>query len=80
MDIETLRTFFLWCTIINAGLGILSFLAFVFAGDFIYKVHSRWFKMPKEAFTASFYSMIGVIKLIVIMLNLVPYIVLVIMG
>ena len=80
MDIETLRMFFLWCTIINAGLGILSFLAFVLAGDVIFRIHSRWFRMSREAFTASFYSMIGVIKLIVIMLNLVPYIVLVIMS
>ncbi len=80
MNIETLRTFFLWCTVINACLGILSFLAYVLAGDFIFKIHSRWFKMSKEAFNASFYCMIGVIKLIVIMLNLVPYIVLVIIG
>ncbi len=80
MDIATLRTFFLWCTIINAGIGILAFLGFVFAGDFIFRIHSRWFKMSKEAFTASFYCMIGAMKIIIIMLNLVPYIVLVIIG
>ena len=57
MDIAMLTSFFMWCTILNAGLLMLSFffVAFVFGTDFVYQMHSKWFPMPKDTFNAIFY-------------------------
>ncbi len=80
MDINLLARFFAWCTIINAGLLIFSFLLFLVAGDFIYKLHSRWFSMPRETFNVTYYAFIGIYKLMVFVFNLVPWIALKIIG
>ena len=80
MNIDTLTTFFMWCTAINVGLLVLSFMMVVFASDFMYKVHSKWFPMPRETFNVVLYSMIGVYKILVYVFNLVPWIVLMTMG
>ncbi len=80
MDIETLKLFFMWCTILNAGLLLFSFLLWIVAADFIYKLHGKWFSMPRESFNAVFYGFIGVYKLFVYVFNLVPWVVLVILS
>ncbi len=80
MDIEMLRAFFMWCTILNAGLGALTFLAWLSAADFIYKVHSALFPMPRETFNAIYYSFIGLYKVLVFVFNLVPWLALVIIS
>jgi len=80
LDIGTMRAFFGWCTVINGGLLILSFLIFALAGDWVYRMHSRWFRIPREAFDLTLYGFIGAMKLFVLLLNLVPYAALVIIG
>ncbi|MCK5115517.1 MAG: hypothetical protein KAR44_02890 [Candidatus Aegiribacteria sp.] len=80
MDIATLRTFFMWCTILNGGMLVISSLGLTFAGNLIYRVHNRWFKMSREAFNIVVYSFIGFYKIILMVFCLVPYVVLVIMG
>ena len=80
MDIEMLTKFFMWCTIINAGLLVFSFLIVAFAGDFVYKIHSKWFPMPRETFNVILYSFMGAYKLIVYVFNMVPWVALVIIG
>ncbi|MBN1548035.1 MAG: hypothetical protein JW902_15395 [Syntrophaceae bacterium] len=80
MDIEILRAFFGWCTIINGGLLIFAFLICATAGDWVYRMHSRWFRIPRETLDRTLYCFLGAMKIIVITLNLVPYVVLVIIG
>ena len=80
MDIHTVKAFFLWCTIVNGALLILSFLMFACAGDWIYGIHSKWFPMSREAFNVAIYSFLGLFKIFVLVFNLVPYVVLLIMG
>jgi len=80
MDITVIRSFFMWCTILNAGLLCLSFLITAFAGDFVYKVHTRWFPMPRETFNAILYAFIGMYKLMVFVFCVVPYVALLIVG
>ena len=79
MDIQMLTTFFMWCTLLNVGLLILSFLMLFFAGDFVYKMHSKYFSMTRESFDASLYLIIGLYKIAVFVLNLVPWVALLIM-
>ncbi len=80
MDIQTLTTFFMWCTIINGGILILWGVFCMFAADLVYRTHSKWFPMPRETFNVVIYSFLGVFKIFVIMFNVVPYIALRIMG
>ena len=80
MDIQTLTSFFMWCTIINAGMLMLATLAFLTAPNFIFRLHSRWFSFSRESFDLVFYSFLGIFKLIVIVFNVVPWIVLLIIG
>lgn len=80
MDIEILRSFFLWMTIINAIITAVSFLIVTFASEWVYSVHYRFFPISKGTFYAAFYAFYGAMKLVVIMFNLVPYIALVIAG
>jgi len=80
MDIITVRTFFLWCTIINGIILLVSSLICAFAGDWIYRVHSRWFPLSREAFNTAIYSFIGLYKILFITFNLIPYLALAIVG
>ena len=80
MDIHTLKAFFMWCTIIDGALLVLSSMICVFANDWIYRIHSRWFPMPREAFNVAIYSFIGLFKIFVLVFNAVPYVALLIVG
>lgn len=80
MNLETLRAFLMWCSILNGGLLILSSLLLVFTGDWVYKIHSRWFPMPRETFNAVIYAFIGFYKILFITLFLVPWLALVILS
>jgi hypothetical protein len=78
MSMDIVQTFFMWCTIINGAILILSSLILVFAGGFVFRMHSRWFAMPRETFNAVIYSFLGFYKVVFITFNLVPYVALVI--
>jgi len=80
MEYTVVKAFFMWCTIINAGLLIFSFVFWVLAGDWIYKMHSKWFAISKGTFNVIFYSFLGAIKIFFLVFNLVPYIALLIIG
>ncbi|MBN2296664.1 MAG: hypothetical protein JXM70_29820 [Pirellulales bacterium] len=80
MDIETLTSFFMWCTIINVAFLAFSFLFCAFGGDFIYRMHGKWFPMSRETLTVVLYSYMGIYKIVIIVFNLVPYLALSIVG
>ena len=80
MDIQTLTTFFMWCSIINGGILILWLLIYVFAPDCIYRIQTKWFPVPRETFNVAMYTFYGLFKVFFIFLNIVPYIALRIIG
>lgn len=81
MEIETVRDFFMWCTIINVALFALSFLLCAGLGNWIYRIHTKWFPMPRATFSVVLYSFLGMYKIMLIMFNIVPYVAfLIIMG
>ena len=80
MNIEIIRAFFGWCAVINGAFLLLAFLFCATASDWMYRMHSKWFPVGREAFTIALYCFIGGMKIIFIMLNLVPYLALVILG
>lgn len=80
MDSATLQTFLGWCALINTGL-LLGWWFFIwFAHDFVFRTHTRWFPMSRERFDAIHYTGIMILKLLVFVFVLVPYLALRIMS
>ena len=76
ITIENLRTLLGWCTILNMGILVVWFLAFVFAHDLVFRMHTRWFRISEERFDEIHYTMMGYYKLAAFLFNLAPYLVL----
>jgi hypothetical protein len=80
MDIDSIRAFFMWCTILNFALMLLSSLVCICAGNWVYPIHSKLFSVSRETFNVAVYSFIGLYKILVIVFNVIPYIALSIVG
>ncbi len=78
MDIQTLTTFFMWCTIINGALFVFWTTMCIFAPDLVYRTQNRFFPMPRETFNVVIYSFVGLFKIIFLVFNAVPYVALLI--
>lgn len=80
MTLALLREFFGWACVINMGLLTWWFCVFLFAHDWVYALHSRWFKLSPERFDAIHYAGMAFFKVVIFLLNLTPYLVLLIMA
>lgn len=80
MSLELLKCFFGWCSIINIGLLLWWFLVIILAHDFIYRMHTKWFKISAEKFDAIHYNGIIIFKLFVMIFNVIPYFALLIIS
>ena len=80
MDIQTLTNFFMWCTIINGGLLILWTVFMVFTPDLVYRIQNHWFPIPRESYNVVIYAFLGLVKLLFLVFNAVPYVALLILG
>jgi hypothetical protein len=76
MSIEVMRSFLLWCTVINYGILLVWFLLFALAHDWIQRVHGRWFRLSSDQFDGVHYAGMAIFKIGIIMFNLVPFVVL----
>lgn len=80
MNVEFLRTFLLWCTLINYAILIFWFLVFVLARDWMRRLHGKWFHVSDQQFDAIHYAGMAVYKIGIFLFNLVPAVVLFIIG
>ncbi len=80
MDIQTLTTFFMWCTVMNGALLVLWTIMCLFAPDLVYRTQSRWFPISRETFNVVIYCFLGAFKIFFLVFNLVPYLALLIIG
>ena len=72
MTTNEIREVLLWCTGLDYAVLLIWFGVFVFAHDWMYRIHGRWFKISLETFDAIHYAGLAVFKIGVILLNLVP--------
>ncbi len=80
MIIDVMRDAFLWCFIINMGI-LLWWVGFIiFAKEWVYKMHSKFYQLSKESFSTIHYAGIVLFKVFIFAFNLVPYIALRIVG
>jgi len=73
MTLDILRGVLGWCAVINIGMLLLWFLFLAFAHDWIYRMHSKWFKIPAETFNAIHYTGIVFFKIVIFVFNIIPY-------
>lgn len=69
-----IRSFLLWCAIVNYAILLIWFFAFTAAHDFIYKLHTKWFRLSKERFDFLHYGGMAVYKIGILLLNVIPLI------
>ena len=79
MTMETLKAFFMWCTVLNLGLLVFSAIMCTRAKGLIQRIHGKMFDLKPEAINAFIYGYLGVYKIMFIIFCLVPWIVLCIM-
>ena len=63
-----------WCLGINYGVMLVWFGAFVCAHDWMYRLHTRWFKLPVVTFDALHYAGLSIYEIGILLFNLVPLI------
>jgi len=80
MTIANVQAFFMWCTIIDGVLLVVSALICAFAGDWIYRMHGTLFSLSRDSFNVVLYAFIGVFKILFLVFNLVPYLALLILA
>jgi hypothetical protein len=62
----------LWCVVINYALLLIWAGIFIYAHDWMYRIHTHWFKLSLETFDAMNLAGITIYKLGIILLNLAP--------
>jgi hypothetical protein len=80
MELQTLTRFFMWCTILNGSILALWSITFLLAPDFIYRLQTKWFPLPRETYNVVIYSFLGLFKIFFLIFNIVPYAALLIVG
>ena len=80
MNIETLTSFFMWCSIINLGLFTLWIVCFKCAPDWTYRMQRMWFPISRETYQTVVYAFLASFKIVVLVFNVVPWVALRIIG
>ena len=80
MTLEIVRSTLAWCSVIDIVLLFWWFGVFVFAKDFVYRMHTRWFPMPQEKFNQIHYAGMMLFKIAIFVFHLGPYLALRIVG
>jgi hypothetical protein len=80
MTTSELRDFLLWSTAINYGVLLTWFGVFVHARDWLFRTHTRWFRLSAENFEMLNYAGVAVYKIGIILFNLVPLVALCIIS
>jgi len=80
MELDMIRAILGWCSIINIGLLLWWFLILTLAHDWVYRWHTKWFKLSIEKFDTIHYAGIAIFKIFIFFFNIVPYFALLIVG
>ena len=71
-----LKHFLLWSTVVNYVVLCIWFAVFAVAREWMYRLHARWFHLSRETFDALHYGGMAFYKILILVLNLVPLLVL----
>ena len=73
MTVEMIRTALGWCSVINMGLLLWWFFVITVLHDWVYKMHTKWFKLSIEKFDEIHYTGIAFFKIAILFFNIGPY-------
>jgi len=74
MEIALLTTFLGWCTVINIGLLALTTVALAVFRPMVLRIHGALLGMTPEQLLPKYVNYLACFKVLVIVLNLVPWI------
>jgi hypothetical protein len=72
-SIQSLTTFFGWCSVINIGVLLFSTLALLAMQGPISAIHSKMFGVKPENMPTTYFQYLGNYKIAILVLNVVPY-------
>ena len=78
-SIETIREFLGWCSVINIGMLFLSTIMLTVMRSWIIKIHANLTGVSEAELPRLYLEFLGNYKMLIIVLNFVPYIALRIM-
>jgi hypothetical protein len=73
MTLPQLQSFLLWGAALNYLVLLLVFACWVAFGDALYRLHARWFRLERAQCEAALYLMLGLYKLGIWLLYIVPW-------
>ena len=79
-SIETLATFFGWCTVLDIGLVLIVVLFFSIFHEGMAAITAKLFGVAKQEAKVTFFRTFMQFRIAVVVLNLVPYVTLKIMA
>lgn len=74
MNLDLWCRFLLWCLVVNYAFLFAWFAAFVFARDWIRRLHGKWFSLSDDTFDAIHYGGMAIFKVGILIFNLAPLI------
>ena len=80
MNMEQWTVFFMWMSIVNFGLLILSTIMVLVLQKWVFQIHHRLFAITDSQFHVTVYGYLGAYKLLWIVFCLTPYISFRLMG
>ena len=78
--LATARAVLGWATVLNLAILALAGLGVVFAGDFLKRVHGRFYRLSGEDLDRQYFQYLANYKILIFVYNLGPYLALRIVG
>ena len=72
LDLDALRQILVWSLVVNYAVLLIWFAVVAFAHDWIYRLHTRWFRLSPETFDALHYGGMAAYKVGVLLFNVAP--------
>jgi hypothetical protein len=79
-SIETIREFLGWCSVINIGMLLVSTIMLTIMRSWVIKIHASTTGVSEMELPRIYIEFLGNYKILIIILNVVPYIALRIMA
>ncbi|PKO25926.1 MAG: hypothetical protein CVU35_01750 [Betaproteobacteria bacterium HGW-Betaproteobacteria-8] len=72
MTVQQIHDLLLYSLIINYVILLIWFGVILFAHDWVYRLHTRWFNIPMQTFDIIHYASMAAYKIGILLLNLAP--------
>ncbi len=80
MNASEIKDLLLWSAAVNYAVLVIWMVAFTFAHGWLFRLHSRWFRISEPAFDAIHYAGMAVYKILVLVFNVAPLLAMIMTG